>query len=633
MSYFSQYLERLKNNPQLVQSIQQTTTGFMEKLAQTDAMKPVRNTLLLGNVQSGKTGQVLGIVSSLADEEYKFFIYLTTDSVDLQQQTLGRVNATLPTFSVLSENDMHHFNDVFQANKPVIAVIKKNSRILKKWRNHLSNQKYLKGYSLVIIDDEADASSLNTKVNKGEISTINQYLDDIKKSCNQNLFIEVTATPQAILLQNQQSDWQPEFVQYFEAGQEYIGGNFVFTEPASFIARFIDDELEDIQDESAVIAEGLAKALKTYLITCAEYALTNYRNCCNFAIHPSIRVADHNAFAHKLQEYLNQMAFSLNDGENLKDEFEEIWFDLRQTKPDIQHFDDIYNKICELIEKSVFKVLVFNKDTQGTPNINIGFNIIVGGNVIGRGLTIPALQTVYYSRMSKKPNADTFWQHARIFGYDREKALLRLFIPLDIYKFFVELNQANNLLIEQAKNAHQSIQIIYPTNIQPTRKNVLDSNSLCLIAGGSNYFPNLPDESNLDRIQALVDDIRTEYVAQQDNLYQIDTETIIQLLKHLGQFDKWDWNVEKFVSCVLSLKGKRPTLKSYVLIRENRNIGKGTGTMLSPDDRKLGQNFADDLVLTLYRVNGSVEKKWQGQPFWMPNIKFPKDLVFWDVDN
>jgi hypothetical protein len=38
-----------------------------------------------------------------------------------------------------------------------------------------------------------------------------------------------------------------------------------------------------------------------------------------------------------------------------------------------------------------------------------------------RGLTIPKLQTVYYSRTSKAPNADTFWQHSRIFGYDREK--------------------------------------------------------------------------------------------------------------------------------------------------------------------------------------------------------------------
>ena len=81
-----------------------------------------------------------------------------------------------------------------------------------------------------------------------------------------------------------------------------------------------------------------------------------------------------------------------------------------------------------------------------------------------------------------------------------------------------------------------------------------------------------------------------------------------------------------------SLKGKRPSLKSYVLIRKNRDIGKGTGTMLSPDDRKLGKDFDDDLLLTLYQVNGSTEKKWQGKPFWLPNIKFPKDLVFWDID-
>ena len=54
--------------------------------------------------------------------------------------------------------------------------------------------------------------------------------------------------------------------------------------------------------------------------------------------------------------------------------------------------------------------------------------------------------------------------------------------------------------------------------------------------------------------------------------------------------------------------------------------------MLSPDDRKLGKTFDDDLLLTLYQVNGSLEKKWQGNPFWLPNIKFPKDLVFWDID-
>ncbi|MFU2089355.1 Z1 domain-containing protein [Avibacterium avium] len=634
MSYFKNYLDELKQNQKLVQSIQKTTLDFMDKLAEIDVMKPVTNTLLLGNVQSGKTGQALGIISALADKEYKFFIYLTTDSIDLQKQTLDRVKQNLPLFSVLSENDMHHFNDIFRENKPVIAVIKKNSRVLEKWRNHLSSQKYLKGYPLVIVDDEADAASLNTQVNEYKVSRINQLLDDIKKSCSKTLFIELTATPQAIILQNQKSDWQPEFVQYFEAGEEYIGGNFVFTEPESFIVRFINEELKEVRDESISIAEGLAKAVITYLVTCAEFALTN-RQPCNFAIHPSIRVADHNAFKEKLTEYLNQMIFALNQNEDetLRDEFYRAWEDLRSTKPDIKHFDDIYEKICELLEKQVIKILVLNSKTNSDPNLNLGFNIVIGGNVIGRGLTIPALQTVYYSRISKKPNADTFWQHSRIFGYDREKALMRLFIPQDIYKFFVELNQANNLLIEQAKNSNQGIQIIYPPNIQPTRKNVLDSNSLCLIAGGSNYFPNNPDQTNLVSIQKLVVRIRNDNLPIQDGIYEVDSLEIIEILENLGKFDEWDWNVEKFISCVHSLKGKRPNLKSYVLIRENRDIGKGTGTMLSPDDRQLGKKFDDALLLTLYQVKGQKEKNWEGIPFWLPNIKFPRNLVFWDIDD
>ena len=78
---------------------------------------------------------------------------------------------------------------------------------------------------------------------------------------------------------------------------------------------------------------------------------------------------------------------------------------------------------------------------------------MIGGNVIGRGLTIPKLQTVYYSRTAKKPNADTFWQHSRIFGYDRDTSLLRLYMPMDVYKFFVSLNQANNLPKKYQPNA------------------------------------------------------------------------------------------------------------------------------------------------------------------------------------
>ena len=95
------YLNQL-NPPELAISVKNTVDDFMEKLSQTEP-KTAQNVLLLGNVQSGKTAQVLGILSALADRDFKLFIYLTTDSVDLQQQTLKRAEKSLDKFIILSE--------------------------------------------------------------------------------------------------------------------------------------------------------------------------------------------------------------------------------------------------------------------------------------------------------------------------------------------------------------------------------------------------------------------------------------------------------------------------------------------------------------------------------------------------
>ena len=79
-----------------------------------------------------------------------------------------------------------------------------------------------------------------------------------------------------------------------------------------------------------------------------------------------------------------------------------------------------------------------------------------------------------------------------------EKKLIKTIYPHDIYKFFIELNSANNLLIKQSNdNDQEKIQIIYPSKIQPTRKNVLNDKSLRLIAGGKNYFSDNPDQKIL----------------------------------------------------------------------------------------------------------------------------------------
>ncbi|ENX7373603.1 DEAD/DEAH box helicase [Neisseria gonorrhoeae] len=621
------YLNQL-TPPELADSVKNTVDGFMEKLSQTEP-KIAQNVLLLGNVQSGKTAQVLGVLSALADDgDHKVFLYLTTDSVDLQDQTVKRAKANLKNFIVLSEADDRSFMEVMKAENPILVVIKKNARVLKRWRNLFASQSSLKGYPLVIVDDEADAASLNTNSDKPtkDASTINKLLNDIKNSCCQSLFIQLTATPQSLLLQHEESDWQPEFIHFFEAGEKYIGGNFVFSDPPSYIVRFIDSELDDMKDESGEIAEGAKQALLSFLITCAEFALCDKANC-NFALHPSYKIQDHQAFSKKIQAFLNDLVQAVNNGEDLAGSFKESYLDLQKTKPDIHHFDEIYEKLTALLENKQISTLVVNSQTETDFDLEKGFNIIIGGNVIGRGLTIPKLQTVYYSRTAKKPNADTFWQHSRIFGYDRDKSLLRLYIPFDVYYFFVQLNQANNLIIGQAKNSGGNIQVIYPKNINPTRKNVLKFDSINQIVGGVNYFPLHPNEDNLSEINKILPSILKDEI--QSDLYQIDIEDLFLVLDKLGRYVPDDWNKEKFIAGVEALKAQRPSFKTYVLIKTGRKLSRATGTMLSEDDRKLGEKYPNDLFLTLYQVVGNKDKGWQGKDFWLPNIKLPHNgLVY-----
>ena len=77
MSYFEQYINQFDQDVDFKDSILKTTKKFLEK--SNSIHKSYINYLLLGNVQSGKTAQVLGIIAQLADLDIKLFFYLTTD--------------------------------------------------------------------------------------------------------------------------------------------------------------------------------------------------------------------------------------------------------------------------------------------------------------------------------------------------------------------------------------------------------------------------------------------------------------------------------------------------------------------------------------------------------------------------
>ena len=65
-------------------------------------------------------------------------------------------------------------------------------------------------------------------------------------------------------------------------------------------------------------------------------------------------------------------------------------------------------------------------------------------------------------------------------------------------------------------------------------------------------------------------------------------------------------------------------------VRRDRDIKKGTGTLLSPNDRAIIAGVTGQVSLTMYKVTGN--KGWDGLQLWIPNIKFPDDLIFYDID-
>ena len=626
--YFDSYINKVSSGSRgLAISIIDNSNKYFDLFNHYFDYKSHVNSLFMGNVQSGKTAQILGVISKIAERDIPFFIFLTTDNVYLHKQTFERVNFSFD-FSI----NCHEFDDVkflsWDLQKPLILVLKKNTNILKKWKNLIGGKSNLIGRPIVIIDDEADASSLNTLVNRNKVSTINGHLAEIKKLFSSSLYIELTATPQSVLLQSSISGWKPQFVYYFPPGDGYIGGNLLFSIPTPYAIEFTKEfEFEEIAKNVSVLPEGLKTALLNYLIIVAHFKNLGHGTC-NFLIHPSVRISHHESFAEQIGEALNDFFYAINDNHENKQLFDElkiIWSKLQITQPDITPFEDILPIVNNILNEVLVKIVVLNSNTPIDIDYGIGYNIIVGGNSLGRGITIPNLQVVYYCRKAKKYQADTYWQHSRIFGYDRIPGLIRVFIPPTLFKIFSSINESNNILINQIRDKGlDGIQIILPENILPTRKNVVANKFLNVISGGVNYFPNEPNQEN----GSLLDSILQQCT---DGITSTSIQFLLKIFENLGMYTQDDWDINKFKYSINAFEKRRPNVSVKLLLRRDRNISKGTGTLLSSNDRVLGDNYRTEILFTIYRINGKVENGWNGRPFWIPNIKFPEDLVIYDT--
>lgn len=611
MPYLKNYLKTIadRGNIRLAESIAKTSEDVGSQYIKNFSFCNHEIGLLFGNVQSGKTGQMFGIMCKAADMGFPAFVLLTTDNVVLQQQTLERVKSDLKGFCICGENDSGLFiqNSLME---PAIIVLKKNVRILRLWANVFASTGFMKGNPLFIIDDEADAASLNTLVNRGRQSSINRYLDSIKNGASSSIYLQVTGTPQAILLQTMASGWHPYFTYYFAPGNGYLGGDFFFpkNEKADCISY-----LESIAEpERQVVLHHLAVSGQIF---------ASGGTISNCLLHPSVRQAVHSKYEKAVKDELKWCRDNL-DGD-FKTELEKEWRTLNPQKSVKADFDAVYAQAKKLVADDEVKVLVMNgKNDIASEEYSFGSNIVVGGNTLGRGVTFPALHTIYYTRTSKKPQADTMWQHSRMFGYDRDPGMMRVFIDEPLYKLFSDINATNNAIISQVENGTEHIKIYYPEGLNPTRANVLDNQKVFMLSGSTNYYPYNPDNNTIEELDALLAPF-----SETEPSYQVNLRLMKEIFNHVTSDE--DFDIKSFVSVLDTILAEKPSAQGILIVRRGRDVAKGTGALLSPNDWSLGGSFTNQVVLTMYKVTG--RKGWDGRELWVPNIKLPHNIVYYDV--
>ncbi|BAU95533.1 restriction system endonuclease [Corynebacterium suranareeae] len=617
--YFDRYISQI-DQPAYAKAISETTDTFSEQILDTFDWVSFRQCLMYGDVQSGKTSHVLGIIGRAFDEGIRFALFLTSDNTRLVDQTFERILGAFPAASVCNGNDEFRFRSTVKNHKndqPVLVVLNKNKSVLERWKKVFSNTDAIHGKPLLIIDDEADAASLNAKVNQGQQTAINKVLTEIRNFAPSCIYLQVTGTPQANLLQAKLDGWRPDSILSFGPGQSYIGGSQLFDEiPNPNVRGFSSGEHSE--------NNTLNDAIVTFLITSALLKDLGDEGC-NMLIHTSRQREAHEDAASRVQDAITDFKKTL-DTEETKELISNIW--LRELQPLSQSdksVDEIIDALHRFLETTNVSTVIVNSDNKiGEEDaLKTGFNIVIGGDSLGRGLTIPKLQTVFYSRTTKSPQADTLWQHARMFGYDRRLEFLRVFMPGDVLKTFHEVHKGNEAIKRQLSSNPNidEINIDLDSSVRPTRRTVLNNDYLKTLVGGVNYFSTDPVVPNMAHLDEILDKFSPE-----DADLKISTHQISAILKQF-EADHNDFPLKAFIGILSDRLNQNSADQSWLFIRRGRKVKQGTGSLLSENDRKSGDSITLDPVLTLYRIDQSLG--WSSSPIWVPNLKLPNGSLFY----
>jgi hypothetical protein len=622
--------------------------------------------LLYGRVQSGKTAAMI-VTSALAiDNGFRVIVVLTSNNVKLVRQTADRfadldgpmisssLDAAGGTYSW--ERDSGNIRRWMGERGAVFVCAKEDG--------HLENLiRFLQSigaadYPALILDDEADHATPDTRVaqrsrarESGKVlpaysTTFRLVVENdqapglsLRETLMHNVFLQVTATPYGLLLQNLNNPLRPAFTRLLHPGQGYTGGEAFFSaagETATPPLVYVDDlEAQALAGDSSEAPTWLRRSIAFFVFAATAHRVlsgTPPRNGYKYLCHTSAKQQVHRRLSDLILRYVDAFSSQLaSEPDEALAREEVVWAlkELGRTLPDLPNLDAMVGDIVRYLPRRSMSVV--NSEQGADLKFESRYNFLVGGNILGRGLTIDDLLVTYYLRQARVSQMDTMHQHARMYGYRQHlMPFTRVFLSQTLAMRFRQIHESEqalrDLLGESSGGRATPVEVA--GDLRPTRSNILDIGSIAAYRPGQHVYPFEPvhDARKLgDSVQRIDRLLAGAFgkIPTPKRYHEIDLDLAKKLIGTIEvQDDGGDWETPALLR-VLDATASRYASKAYLHVRdfERTNTTLSTGAV-SGDELKLARGM-NAPVLFLFR--GAKGKTWNAD-IWYPTVVFPRDM-------
>ena len=492
------HLERKGWGSGVIQAIDRASTKITNELLCPNGSKEDRfQGLVLGYVQSGKTANMAATIAKAADSGYRMVIVLAGMTNVLRQQTQIRLLSDVISHNPLLWLEGTTIESDFKPGsipklptaghgRCSLFVVKKNAAVLRRLKKALNKLSEIERKILptLIIDDECDQASINTSAYRSSVTRINGLIRDLCEKLPKVTYVGYTATPYANVLMSETSvdgsrDLYPsEFIISLDEPEGYFGARRLFGEDTDaekdtelpYIRRVPDEDRTSLQPPSRKDRETFAPALTQSLGDACDWFLLSLAarrarrqaqsHCC-MLIHTTIYAACHRQIRRLIERaWLKPTIDALrnNDRERIghlralwECESSALGADRRAELdcPDTpESFDELMASLLAAAESITMTVENSESEFSERLDFNSGQpvrSIVIGGNVLARGLTIEGLVCSYFIRTSSQ--YDTLMQMGRWFGYRRGyEDLPRIWMTRELENAFRDLVNVEEMI-------------------------------------------------------------------------------------------------------------------------------------------------------------------------------------------